>query len=204
MMLATHSSPGTTLESAQITRFAGAPLLPYRNMEGFIMRFKLGSMALIVGAAYACLNASNAYGQTAMTSPQPATPERPSGLPNGRLLTLGTGALVLGYAPAFVVALTSDHKGDKDLFIPVVGPWFDLGDRVCTLTETTNCGATGMEKAALVVDGIVQGVGALMMAGSFVIPERSKPRAADNSPRVRVVPSSIGGRGAGMSVFGQF
>jgi hypothetical protein len=88
--------------------------------------------------------------------------------PNRQLLRMGTWTLGLSYAPALVVAVKSERRGDDYLYYPVVGPWLDLSHR----GECLTCRHEKMNEALLVADGIFQGVGALQLVGSFLLPER--------------------------------
>jgi hypothetical protein len=126
--------------------------------------------------------------------------------PNMTLLGLGAATLVLGYVPSWSVAMSSDHRGDDKLVFPVVGPWFDLATRGCTdEIASSRCGTTVLERAALVTDGIVQGLGALQIMGSFFASQ--KPAGAltpPPMPRFAIVPTMFGGHGVGALGRGRF
>lgn len=87
--------------------------------------------------------------------------------PNRKLLSSGVWTLGLSYAPALVVAIKSERRGDEYLYYPVVGPWLDLAHRECS-----TCGDDTANQALLVTDGIFQGLGALSILGAFLLPER--------------------------------
>src|SRR5262245_51524569 len=95
------------------------------------------------------------------------------------LLGTGVATLVLGYGPSWSVAMSSDHKGDDMLLLPVVGPWFDLANRGCS-GETVSCGTSPLERAALITDGVVQGLGALQIMGAFFVSQ--KPASGFTAP----------------------
>jgi hypothetical protein len=165
---------------------------------------------LMTGIAAATLVALNTPNATAEVVVAPAPPphvttERESVRPNLPLMGTGLITLTVGYAPALVVAIESDHKGDDKLFIPVVGPWLDMGKRGCDPLEV-NCGSSGIETAALITDGVVQGLGALQIVAGLVTPQyRTVVHSASNGkPRVRIAPSSLGGRGYGLFAAGTF
>jgi hypothetical protein len=174
--------------------------------------------ALACGVATATVGLA-AKAQSAVSIPT-AVPimEESRILPNPALLGGGLGTIVLGYTPAMIVGIVSDHKGDNKLFIPVVGPWLDLGQRGCSgttvvgpngpfdLSSQQNCGTSGIETAALIVTGVVQGVGAAEMVASFFIPQRrfAPVHASKKTPTLTVGPSSFGGRGWGAVAGGQF
>jgi hypothetical protein len=148
--------------------------------------------------------------------PAPVVAER-SMLPNPALFGSGFGLFVVGYTPALVVGAASDHKGDRSLLIPVVGPFIDLGTRACSgltldssngpfqLSDGKNCGASGIEQVALVADGIVQALAAVEIAGSFLVPERQTTVVVGSRrASLSIAPSSFGGRGAGAVALGIF
>lgn len=103
--------------------------------------------------------------------------------PNKGLLV--TGAFIFGstYTASVIAAARSDREANKKLYVPLVGPWLDLNDRrdgqPDSDTETT-------EKAFLVADGILQGIGTLQIVGSFVFPTRTVEVEAAG---VKVAPS---------------
>jgi hypothetical protein len=84
--------------------------------------------------------------------------------PNRALLSTGAVLLVGGYVPAVIGGALSSREEDEDLYIPVAGPWMTLkrGEE-----------ESGGEKTMLVLDGALQGVGALAVLTSFMIPERT-------------------------------
>jgi hypothetical protein len=87
--------------------------------------------------------------------------------PNRSLLSTGVGVFVVSYgATAFAGAL-SDQAADKNLAIPVVGPWMDLAGRDCTMSEPC-ANREGINQAMIITSGIVQGAAVLMSLGSFV------------------------------------
>jgi hypothetical protein len=90
-------------------------------------------------------------------------------LPNRPLLI--TGAVLLGgsYGASAIVAATSNRAADDKLYYPVVGPWMDLNRRNCNVEACPN---KTLDRVLLIGDGIVQGVGALGVLLSLVIPER--------------------------------
>ena len=63
------------------------------------------------------------------------------------------------------------RKADNKLYLPVVGPWMDLEHRDC---DVNDCGDDTFGKVLLVGDRALQGIGALTLRLSFVIPESTK------------------------------
>ncbi len=131
--------------------------------------------------------------------------------PNRPLLHSGIWILGLSYVPAVVVAATSSRYGDKNLYIPVVGPWLDLATRGSCPTNVA-CNNETVNKVLLVVDGIFQGFGALDIVSAFVFPEtrtvtvRSSERGADHrsSASIRFLPARVGGNAYGLAAVGAF
>lgn len=125
--------------------------------------------------------------------------------PNRPLLGTGTGLFILSYAPSAVVGAMSERPEDRQMLIPVVGPWMDLEQRRCG--GENRCGANeDINKAMIVTSGVVQGVGVLMALGALIIPETTtveeRVRLAQK-PAVKVVPVSFGA-GAGLGAIGRF
>ena len=126
--------------------------------------------------------------------------------PNRTLLSTGIGIFVVSYGASAVAGAVSDREADKRLFIPVVGPWLDLGNRGC---DVEACGSReDINKAMIVTSGIVQGAGVLMALGSLVIPESTtvtekRTTAKAHKPEVHVTPLSFRA-GAGFGAVGRF
>ncbi len=93
--------------------------------------------------------------------------------PNQALITSGVVLLGATYASSLVVAAaTSDYEPDRKLYIPVAGPWLDLGERKgeCGRGDAPSCDNEDLYQVLLVADGIGQGIGALQILGGFVFP----------------------------------
>ncbi|MBX3227855.1 MAG: hypothetical protein KIT84_22865 [Labilithrix sp.] len=126
--------------------------------------------------------------------------------PNKTLLVTGGSLFLLSYVPSVLVAAQSDREADNRLYIPVVGPWLDLGQRNC---DVNPCGdSEGVAKAFIIASGAVQGIGVLTALSSLVIPERERvqvrqPATAATKPEVHVLPVSFAG-GGGLGAVGRF
>jgi hypothetical protein len=119
-----------------------------------------------------------------------------------------TGLIVFGapYVASISVAATSPHVGDSNLWVPVLGPWLDVGARGGCPASNGDCGAEAGNKVLLVGDGILQTVGALEIAGAFIFPETygaTTFRTSRSGGTVTFAPSSVGA-GYGVSAVGQF
>jgi len=125
--------------------------------------------------------------------------------PHSTLLSAGVGLFVIGYGSSVVAGAVSGREEDKNLFIPVVGPWLDLADRDCS---SRPCGGNeDLAKAMIVTSGIVQGAGLLMGVSSLFVPETTsmteEKRRAALKPKVSFTPVSLGA-GAGAGLVGRF
>jgi hypothetical protein len=95
-----------------------------------------------------------------------ATAER-SSLPNTPLLVTGIVVLGASYGASAIAASRSDSETDDKLYYPVIGPWMALNDRDCTADP---CSRKTLDTTLLVGSGVIQGLGALSVLMSFVIP----------------------------------
>jgi hypothetical protein len=119
---------------------------------------------------------------------------------------VGTGLLLFAgpYIASVVVAAESNHSGDEHLYIPVVGPWLDLADRNCGPNDIA-CNNEGMNKALLIGNGILQGVGVVTAVAGFLFPEkRVVSPATTTGARVKVLPIGLGRGGYGLGAIGTF
>jgi len=154
------------------------------------------------------LTAGVAVGLTAAQGAHAQEIEVSQTRPNSSMLTSGAFAIGVPYVASVIVAAESNHPGDKNLFIPVAGPWLDLSQRHCPMAGT--CGNEGLYTGLLIANGIFQGVGALQIAGAFLFPETITvtEHARDGSTRtvasLRFTPAMVGGAGYGVSANGAF
>ncbi len=114
---------------------------------------------------------------TPIVTPTPIAPEpvidtktTSTTRPNRPLLV--TGVILLGgsYGASAIIAATSNRTADEKLYYPVAGPWMDLNDRNCDINACPN---KTLDKVLLVGDGVLQGLGALSVLMSLVIPEKT-------------------------------
>lgn len=126
--------------------------------------------------------------------------------PNRRLIGSGLITFGVSYIPALIVAGTSDTSADHHLYVPIVGPWLDLGDRPGCGAGHIGCDTETTDKVLLVFDGIFQGIGAITTVWGFLTPEHREvttTTAAADKPTVHVTPASLG-TGYGLAAFGSF
>jgi hypothetical protein len=128
--------------------------------------------------------------------------DQPKHPPNRRLLSGGSALLLAPYLTSVIVAASKDWSGDHYLYYPVAGPWMYLARR--------DHDAGG--KTLLVLDGILQDVGALSILMSLMVPERKKSHRMANDrltllPRVareRSVTGQAQGYSLGLQASGRF
>lgn len=128
--------------------------------------------------------------------------------PNRDWMRAGAWTLGLSYVPALVVAIQSDEPADKNLYIPVAGPWMDFAERDCPTCEHETA-----NKVLLVTDGIFQGIGALQLLASFFFVETrtsravslsSSPRPVAKRPALQIAPARLAHGGYGLAARGTF
>jgi hypothetical protein len=122
--------------------------------------------------------------------------------PNRSLLWSGIVASGVPYIASIIVASESSHPGDSALYAPVAGPWIDLVQRGGCPVANTSCNGETVAKAFLVGDGILQGVGALAIVSSFLVPEHS--RRSRHYADLHFTPLSLSTHGGGLAALGTF
>ncbi len=85
-----------------------------------------------------------------------------------------SGVLVFGasYGAAVITAASSDHKGDNRLYVPLLGPWLDLGTRGSCPVSSSSCDHETTDKVLVVVDGIFQAAGFISVIDGIFDPRR--------------------------------
>jgi hypothetical protein len=143
--------------------------------------------------------------EAALEKPRAPALQSDSAIPNRPLLRSGLFTLGGAYVPALLVATESDRRADDNLFTPVVGPWLDLAQRDADCDG--ECKHETMNRRLLVADGVFQGIGALQVLGSFMLPERQVLTIAsgDGAPALSftIMPTKIT-RGRGLVAMGKF
>ena len=120
--------------------------------------------------------------------------------PNRAYLYTG-GILLLGsYVPTAAVAAANGRDSDRNLWIPVVGPWLNLADRQCD-----GCSNEEWNDVLIAASGVGQGIGVLMVGASLLVPEHV-PTATIQAGNVRmnVMPANLGRNAAGLGAVGTF
>lgn len=164
------------------------------------MGFKrITTAAVLVSAALwtASASAQERVVTTTTTAEQPVTETT---RPNRKMLTTGGAIIAASYIPAVVVAATSDRSADKNLYIPVAGPWLDLAERGGC--GPNPCGDEAIYKGLIVTAGLAHLVGVGLVVGSFLVPEERTVTVGSTKPKL--VPAQFGKSGAGFALVGQF
>jgi hypothetical protein len=112
--------------------------------------------------------------------------------PNKALLITGSALLVSTYVTTAALAAANGPDADKNLYIPVVGPWLNLADR------TTASGRAGDTRDTVLIagSGVLQGAGAALLITSFFVPEKV-PAARISAGNVHMQLTPTAGPGAG-------
>ena len=160
--------------------------------------------ALAATAALTWANASFAQGPDV-----PVVESRSYAGPNRALLGTGIVTFGLAYIPAVVVAGESNQPADHHMFVPVVGPWLNLGNRPDCGVGNVSCDNETTNKVLIAADGVFQGLGVLAVVGSFLSPEHDQvvTRTASREPEkpsLHFAPAQMGSGGYGLRAFGKF
>jgi hypothetical protein len=167
----------------------------------------LGFSAVLCGAAFFWTGTARAqdastYSPTPQTTAPADTISTYAG-PDRVLLGSGIATLAMAYVPSAIVAAESSLNTDHVLYAPVVGPWVDLGNRpVCRLR--VSCDLEKVNRVLIASDGVFQGIGAVALALSFVVPERAKKVVVVQTQGVHVTPAQFGSHGYGVAAIGDF
>jgi hypothetical protein len=120
--------------------------------------------------------------------------------PNLDLVFSGIFTLGIPYIVSAIVATESVRAGDQVLYAPIAGPWLDLASRQGC--PDGSCDGETLRGALLVVDGVLQGAGALEIAAGFLFPVPHSVNTGSLIP-LRIVPR-MARTGAGLSAVGVF
>lgn len=130
--------------------------------------------------------------------------------PNRPMLITGAVVFAGTYGASVIVGAASSRPSDDKLFIPVVGPWLDLGERCGSSDPPCSTGSSeDWNKALLIGSGVLQGAGVLTALISLFVPEKkeappmSAAKAKPVKPEVRVTPLSFRA-GGGLGAVGTF
>lgn len=120
-----------------------------------------------------------------------------------------SGALVFGatYGASVIVAASSDDtRGNRRLYVPLVGPWLALSDRGSCDISLSRCDNETTAKVLLIADGVFQAAGVIAMLDGIFQPTTHRvyaTRTAKTDTKVHVTPTTVHGD-PGVAVFGRF
>lgn len=174
------------------------------------MHLAAGAVAAL--AALGATRGAHAQNQNTeiVTQPAPVAPAAEQTAytgPNRALISSGILTFGLSYIPSVVVAAESSRSADHHLYVPVVGPWLDLGDRPGCGAGSIACDTETTNKVLLVADGIFQGLGVVTTVVGFLVPERAEvvtTTAQNDKPSLHLTPAQFGSSGYGLAAFGRF
>jgi hypothetical protein len=150
--------------------------------------------------------ATTAVPEPAFASPgQPvlASPGQQVTRPNRSMLMTGMFTFGPAYVASISIAAASTHYGDANLWIPVFGPWLDLGARP-SCPSTSDCTDNG-NRVLLVIDGALQTFGAFQLVAAFIWPETiTVPLSSASRASMSFTAGTIGRRGYGLAAVGRF
>jgi hypothetical protein len=169
-----------------------------------------GTCTILAAGVWSARASAQETTTVATTTPAPVQSETTQEQTIPSRMILGSGIFTFGvsYGAGVVVAATSSRPEDHHLYVPLAGPWIDLGDRgACGGLTGRSCDTETTYKVLLAVDGVFQALGALAIIDAFLTPETHTvtrtASAAQDKPRVRVAPGGIG-TGYGMVAVGSF
>ena len=142
---------------------------------------------------------ATAAAPTPMTSMAPPTGESTTiyqkRTPNKAMLITGSALFVSTYVTTAALAGANGGLGDKDLYIPIVGPWINIAERTPGQYENNT-----RDTLLIAGSGVLQGVGAIMAVTSFFVPEKvPAARIQAGSVKMEITPQAgagVGGLGA--------
>jgi len=124
--------------------------------------------------------------------------------PNPLLMSglVGFGA---SYGAAVIVAASSNHQGDNRLYVPILGPWLDIGDRGDCPVKSSACDNETTNKVLLVADGVIQGASALAIVGGILsVGSPTTTQTTVSQRGVHFAPVSYGSASPGVAAFGSW
>jgi hypothetical protein len=127
-------------------------------------------------------------------------------VPNPYLLTTGFILWGASYSTSVIVAAESANPADQHLYVPIVGPWIDLGNRGSCPVGNNGCDNETTNKVLLGVDGAFQAIGTLEVLWGFLRPEHREVttvQATRYTPALTFTPARIAS-GYGLTAFARF
>ncbi|AUX48526.1 uncharacterized protein SOCE26_100640 [Sorangium cellulosum] len=147
----------------------------------------MNKLALFTSAAVMAV-ATTGTGAALAQEPQRDTVTITDSVPNRGLIWSGVAVLGTTYGISTVVATFSDKPADRALWVPVAGPWIDLGARG-SCEGGRRCDTEATNKVLLVANGLGQAIGALQILGGFLFPAQ---RTITQVGSVQIIPMGKG------------
>lgn len=123
--------------------------------------------------------------------------------PNKAYLYTGGGLFLGSYATTATltgIAANEDRPNvDRNLYIPVIGPWLHV------INDERTAGNSTTDTILVAGSGVLQGAGVAMIIASFFIPEKVPAATIQaGNVKVHVTPMSMGRAGSGLGAVGTF
>lgn len=127
--------------------------------------------------------------------------------PDMRMIGGGIVTFGISYGVAIAVAATSEHQGDSHLYVPIVGPWLDFGDRG-NCPQTGSCTGETANRVLIVADGVLQALGVLSVVSGLVFQRTREITTtttnATTEPAIQITPVEYAHGGLGLAAVGRF
>jgi hypothetical protein len=126
---------------------------------------------------------------------------------NAQVFASGASVFLASYGAAVITAASTSTEANQRLYVPLVGPWLDLGDRSSCDLLHPNCDHETTDKVLLAVDGVFQAAGVLTMLDGLIFPSHHTVIRTAERDRVRVLPttlSAVDGAAPGFTVMGRW
>jgi hypothetical protein len=110
------------------------------------------------------------------------------------------------YVASVVVGASSGNPNDHHLYVPLAGPWMDLGSRG-GCPANSSCDGETTNKILLGADGVFQALGALQIIGAFLMPETRSVQTIHSTALnadVTFTPARLGYQGYGLAALATF
>lgn len=144
--------------------------------------------------------AAMAQPETTTTSDTGVTATTETAYINTPVFSTGATVFAISYGAGVISAASTDTKSNDRLYVPVVGPWLALHDRIkdnnCGDLGNASCDSNTTAKVLLVVDGVFQAAGLLAMVDGVLDPGTTEVHhtatVAKNSKKVHFAPAPVG------------